>query len=98
MIAPFSTEIIDALAALERAATALAEIGTEAHPKGILAAYDERGGAVGNIAATFIAAQQEARQMIAEWERHNPDWPLSETEKSAVRTAIRSATTRGNNV
>ena len=71
MIAPFATEIIDVLATLERAATWLAEIETEAQPKGVLAAYNERGGAVGNIAATFVEARREAREMIAEWERHN---------------------------
>lgn len=71
MIAPFSTEIIDALAALERAATALAEIGTATHPDGLLNDYREVGGAVGGIAEVFISARREAREIIAEWERHN---------------------------
>lgn len=71
MIAPFASEIISVLRDLEQAARALAEIGTKAHPQGVVAAYREHGGAIGNVASGFLEAQQEARQMIAEWERHN---------------------------
>lgn len=57
-------EILEALAALEQAASALADIATDAHPDGVMTAYREAGGALGGIAEVFIAARREARKII----------------------------------
>ena len=61
-------DLLTILDNLERAATALAVIGTHTHREGVLTLYRETGGALGGIAECFIHARRDALQVLSRTE------------------------------
>jgi len=60
-----TTRIREALRELEQAATALAEIGTQTHQRGILLKYQVCGGALGDVARRFVVARRAALDILS---------------------------------